>query len=71
MASFVMEAIFALETGSLLFTIAFSCRSTRNGIKYHMYFFHDSRRLYDQKLCKTDPHTSLRKLVTVSMILSW
>lgn len=39
MASFVREAILALETGSLLFTIAFSYRSTRNGIRDHMYVF--------------------------------
>lgn len=51
MASFVMEAILALETGSLLLMIAFSCRSTRNVIRYHMHVFHDSKIFSDQKLC--------------------
>ena len=52
MASFVMEAILALETGSLLFMIAFSCRSVRSNIRFYMCVFQESRIFSEQKLCQ-------------------
>lgn len=51
MASFVMEAILALETGSLLFTIAFSCILIRTIITRHMSVVLDSKYIFRLKLC--------------------